>query len=104
MSDTQLDHEITAIRDENVRLRHVVAMADAWRESLNLPQQDIGCAEFNEAFENYDAAREEVDDILPMARCNEPGCGEPNFVGGRCDEHFEEDEERRMAQRAGKRA
>lgn len=90
MSSTQLDQEITAIRDENIRLRHVITKADAWRESLNLPQQDLGCAEFNEAFENYDEARAEVDDIMPQARCSVPGCGDLSFLEGKCDEHWED--------------
>lgn len=87
MSDTQLDLELTTLRDENVRLRAVVAAADAWRQTLNLPQQDLGCAEFNEAFENYDDARSEVEDIMPIARCAEPGCDDLVLFAERCEDH-----------------
>jgi hypothetical protein len=87
MSDTQLEHELNTLRDENVRLRHVVEKADAWRESLNLPQQDIGCSEFNEAFANYDEAREGIADLMPQAKCRSPGCDELTYLEGLCDEH-----------------
>lgn len=82
-----IEHELALVRDENIRLRHVVEMADAWRESLNLPQQDLGCAEFNEAFENYDVARSEVADLMPLAKCREPGCEELTYLDGLCDDH-----------------
>ena len=87
MSDTQLEHELNTLRDENIRLRHVVDKADAWRESLNLPQQSLGCAEFNEAFEDYDEARGEIADLMPQAKCREHGCDELTYLEGLCDEH-----------------
>ena len=64
-----LEHELALVRDENIRLRHVIAKADAWRETINLPQQDLGCTEFNNAFCEYDEAREEIGDLIPVPPC-----------------------------------
>ena len=63
-----IEHELALARDENIRLRHVIAKADAWRDTLNLPQQDLGCAEFNDAFAEYDDARYEIADLVPVPR------------------------------------
>lgn len=46
-------------------LEVVIAAADDWRETLNLPQQNLGCAEFQEAWENYDKARAGIVDLIP---------------------------------------
>jgi hypothetical protein len=63
-----IEHELALVRDENIRLRHVIATADAWRETLNLPQQDLGCDEFNAGFANYDDARYEIADLIPVPK------------------------------------
>lgn len=62
----QLLREIERMKDENSRLRIVVAVADTWRQTLDLPQQDLGCEEFNEAFADYDTARDGVKDLIPL--------------------------------------
>jgi hypothetical protein len=55
------------------RLEAVISAADDWRETLSLPQQDLGCEEFQEAWENYDTARAAVADLIEE-RPECPGC------------------------------
>lgn len=46
-------------------LEVVIAAADDWRATLSLPQQSLGCEEFQEAWEEYDAARESIAHLIP---------------------------------------
>ncbi len=59
MSETNVD-----LLSKVARLEAVIAAADNWRETLSLPQQTLGCEEFQEAWENYDKARAEVNDLI----------------------------------------
>lgn len=77
--------QIAIIFNENVRLRHVIAKADSWRQTLNLPQQDLGCSEFNQGFEDYDTARDEISDLIPHQMCKVSDCTELSFLDGLCE-------------------
>lgn len=64
------------------RIEAVIAAADNWRETLSLPQQELGCAEFNEAWEAYDVARAEVDDLIgERSECPECDCHVSELTG-----------------------
>jgi len=65
--------DAVALLDKIARLEAVIAAADDWRETLSLPQQGLGCEEFQEAWQNYDAAREGITDLVPE-RPECPGC------------------------------
>jgi hypothetical protein len=54
------------------RLCEVIHKADAWRSTLDLPQQDLGCAEFNEAFELYDIARDSIANLIAVPERSDP--------------------------------
>lgn len=59
------EEDTVELLDKIARLEGVIEAADNWRATLDLPQQDLGCEEFNEAFEAYDAAREAIADLVP---------------------------------------
>ena len=77
MADTNVD-----LLSKIARLEAVIAAADDWRETLSLPQQDLGCEEFQEAWQAYDAARAEVSDLLgERAECPECDCAVSELTG-----------------------
>jgi hypothetical protein len=59
--------------EQNRRLREVIEAADDWRQALNLPQQDIGCEEFVDAWTAYDTVRHGINDLVePREESDDP--------------------------------